>query len=168
MRQHRRGPEQSNTTGEGNLPNPRPAAVERWPGQSEARVAMGSKTKPVSRLRQVTRYGRPQNQSPSRPLLVAQLKATASLSKTFKQPNGFALQPRGPHQEIPGQRKQRQAEPGTFRVPGQGKCSPGPRRSASACWTAQRRGNVGMSNDSRGLRPNARIACAALGQHKAH
>jgi hypothetical protein len=48
---------------------------------------MGSKTKPVSRLRQVTRCGRPQNQSPSRPLPVAQLKAPVSLSKTFKQPN---------------------------------------------------------------------------------
>ena len=39
--------------------------------------------------------------------------------------HGFALQPRGPHQEIPGRRKQRQAKPGTCRVRGQGKCSPG-------------------------------------------
>lgn len=42
-----------------------------------------------------------------------------------------ALQPRGPQQEIPGQTRERQAKPGTSRVPGQGKCSLGPRRSAS-------------------------------------
>lgn len=35
-------------------------------------------------------------------------------------PNGFALQPRGPHQEIPGQTRQRQAKPGTSRVRRQG------------------------------------------------
>lgn len=50
-----------------------------------------------------------------------------------KHPTAFAS-PRDLHKEIPGQKRRRQAKPGTSTVLGQGKCSSGPRRSASACY----------------------------------
>jgi hypothetical protein len=55
-----------------------------------------------------------------------------------------ALQPRGPHQDIPGQAKQRQAKPGTYRVRGQGEMFT---RATSVC-KRELGGGVAIARDS--------------------
>src|SRR5690606_26921975 len=52
-------------------------------------------------------------------------------------PNGFALQPRGTHPEIPGQRRRARRSLAPQEFEGKAKFTIGPRRSAGACWAAK-------------------------------